>query len=61
MELDETEEPKRDLKKMAKDVLEVGSDAVGLVSSVDILYLLVLMNALDVGSGFSSYKEKTPK
>lgn len=59
MEFDE--DPKRDLKKMAKDILEVGSDAIGLVSSVDLLYLLVLMNALDVGTGFSSYKQKTPQ
>lgn len=58
--MDMTEEPKRDLKKTAKDIMEVGSDVIGLVANPSVFWLLVLMNASDVGAGFSSYAVKGP-
>lgn len=52
------DEKKRDLKKAAKDILEVGSDTIGLVANPSVFWLLTLLNEADVGAGWGSYRTR---
>lgn len=58
---EEKEEKKTDYKKLADNILDASSDALGLISNPTTLWFLVLLNCSDIGAGFSSYARKPPK